>query len=254
MVRKIDDFGAYVADIVLVLDVIDLLLVVHEEERLRHKILQIVLNVFFVGLESHKPAPGQLVDLLNDSVIIFARMKLYLLNLLVVFLAFCEEYCLIVAADQMVPEHGLRLAYDFKHTFVQGELHDAVIELQDHYVHLIAANLLRNQLRALDLVIVEASKVIETISLFFIDDIDRYLIKLAAEQEQRVFDDIWVCLTVRIVQPEPRVRLERHQSNLLIVTNKEHDVTVCLLVLLEKLLLDHLRMVHEADELPLAQV
>ena len=52
----------------------------------------------------------------------------------------------------------------------------------------------------------------------------------------------------------PRVRFETHQTDLALAAHEEHDVAIGLLLLAEELLLDHLRVVDEANELPLAQV
>ena len=55
---------------------------------------------------------------------------------------------------------------------------------------------------------------------------------------------------------EPGVGLEAHQPYFptIDVPYKQHDVTICFFVLFETLLFDHLSMIDEADELPLAQM
>ena len=53
---------------------------------------------------------------------------------------------------------------------------------------------------------------------------------------------------------EPRVGFETHQAHLSFTSYKEHDITVCLFLFTEQLLLNHLRVINEADELPLAEV
>ena len=69
-----------------------------------------------------------------------------------------------------------------------------------------------------------------------------------------MLDDIGVSLVRRIIKTQPRVCLEGHEAKLIFASDEEHDITVGLLALLEELLFDHLRVVHEADELPLAQI
>ena len=114
MMGEVNDIGAGEADVVLVLDVEDLLLVVHDEERLSHLFLQVVLYVLSVGLESHEPAPRKLKDLLDDNIVVFVRMELDLFDLLSVARALREENGLIVSAHHVISEHGLRLADDFE--------------------------------------------------------------------------------------------------------------------------------------------
>ena len=66
-----------------------------------------------------------------------------------------------------------------------------------------------------------------------------------------MLDNIRVDLVGRLVKAQPRVRFEGHEAELIFPADKEHDITISLLAFLKKFLLNHLRVVHKAYELPL---
>ena len=92
------------------------------------------------------------------------------------------------------------------------------------------------------------------LQVFGWDDAD-----IATEYVEGLLDDVFVHFFWIFVVLQPWVRLEAHQSAYLVTIfvhalDKNHDVAVGFLDFLKTLLLDHLRMVHEADELPVAQM
>lgn len=84
-------------------------------------------------------------------------MEFQLIDLFCVTHRFSEVDLLIVSAYKVASHHCLRLAYNLKHASVERGLDNAVIELEDEHVLLHAAQSLRNQLRVLYFVVVEAS-------------------------------------------------------------------------------------------------
>ena len=98
MVRKVNDLFANEPDIVFILDQVDLLLVIHDEERLSHFSLQIILNILPISLKSHEPTSRQLEYLLLRRLILQAWVELNLNDLLGCTLTFGEKDLLIVPA------------------------------------------------------------------------------------------------------------------------------------------------------------
>ena len=86
-------------------------------------------------------------------------MELNLTDFVGTTVAFSVENKFIVASDHMSTKHDFWLADNFEDIVVERGLYDAVIELQDHHVLLIAALCLSNQLCTLYLIIVEASTI-----------------------------------------------------------------------------------------------
>ena len=62
----------------------------------------------------------------------------------------------LIAPHDVPPYHGFGLAYELAIFLVEGALHNAVVELNDHHEGDIAANGLGDQVSLLDLVTVEA--------------------------------------------------------------------------------------------------
>ena len=74
------------------------------------------------------------------------------------------------------------------------------------------------------------------------------------ENKDGLLEHVLVCDVWLFCELQPRIRLEAHQSSRISKSRQEHDVAVGLLALAKQLLFDHLSVVYEADELPLAQV
>ena len=70
-----------------------------------------------------------------------------------------------------------------------------------------------------------------------------------------MFDNVRVTLILifKLVVLEPGVALEAHQATPILHLDEQHHIAVRLLILVEAFLFDHLGVVHEADELPLAE-
>ena len=59
---EVDHFVDRKANIVLILQQVDLLLIVHDEKGLSHTILHVVLDAVSISFESNEPASSQLED------------------------------------------------------------------------------------------------------------------------------------------------------------------------------------------------
>ena len=118
---------------------------------------------------------------------------------------------------------------------------------------------MRDQLDILYFVSTEAPTV-EEFALFRLLNIVAFLVlgrrelNQATEKKNRLLEHVSVILARLLIKLKPRVRLEAHETILVVATNKKDDVTVSFLCLAVQALLDHLRMINEANELPLAQV
>ena len=79
-------------------------------------------------------------------------------------------------------------------------------------------------------------------------------VEFAAEQEQRLFERLFVLLRRRAVVLEPRIALEAHQSVGVQVADKECDITVLFVLPSVELGLCHLCVVDKRHEFPLAEI
>jgi len=95
-------------------------------------------------------------------------VELELLNLFGIAGCLSEVNLFIVATNEVASDHGLRLTDHFEDLFVQGGLHDTVIELDDEHILLDTAQALSNELHALHLVVIEPSANVVIIHLFSI--------------------------------------------------------------------------------------
>ena len=135
-------------------------------------------------------------------------------------------------------------------------MHDAVIELDDHRVVLSATQSLGNQLSVLNLIVIEAARVLLEISLIMVSYLSAMRVvrgqeaEMAAEHEDCLFVDIRINITGWLIELKPRIRLETHQAYLFSSFYQEHDIAISLLAFFKQPLLDHLRVVNEANELP----
>ena len=171
----------------------------------------------------------------------------------------CKEYLLVVATDEVPPNHSLRLANDFELTIIKGCLHNAVIELNDQHVLLVVSELARQKLDVLNLVTAEAPGILLRIFWgvlygLILLILRRYKLQFATEKKEGRLMNVLVLLTRLFHEFQPGVRLEAHKSVFILSANQNHDVTICLLRFTEELLFDHLRVIDEADKLPLAKV
>ena len=82
--RKVYNLLSYEANIVFIPQIVDLLLVIHDEERLRNLLFSIILNVFLIIFEGYKPTAGKLKDLFLRNLIRLGAMELDLVNFLCV--------------------------------------------------------------------------------------------------------------------------------------------------------------------------
>ena len=71
-------------------------------------------------------------------------MQLELENFLCVSGGFRKENFLVVASDHVAAKHGFGFAYNFENLLVQGGLHNAVVELENHCKLVVAAQLFRD--------------------------------------------------------------------------------------------------------------
>ena len=56
VMRKVDYLFRHKSNIILVHEQVDLLMVIHDEERLRHALYYIILDAIRIGLEGHHAA------------------------------------------------------------------------------------------------------------------------------------------------------------------------------------------------------
>ena len=187
-------------------------------------------------------------------------MELNLVNFFRISRAFSKVDELVVASDQVTPQHDFRLANHLENRLVQRSLDYTVIILKNEHVLLIASQRLRDQLRILDLIIVEPSTVSSDIFLSLWVDwlalliLGRDLQQAPTENEYRLLVDVGVGRTCLLVQAQPGVRLEAHQTHLMLSSDKKHDIAIGLFGLLKQLLFDHLGVIDKADEFPFAEV
>ena len=84
-------------------------------------------------------------------------MQLNLVDFLSVARGLRKEDLLVVASDHVTTQHGLWLADHFEDLLVERGLHDTVVELDDKHVLVETAESLRDELCALNLVIIEST-------------------------------------------------------------------------------------------------
>lgn len=142
MMRKVYNLLSYEANIVFIPQIVDLLLVIHDEERLRNLLFSIILNVFLIIFEGYKPTAGKLKDLFLRNLIRLGAMELDLVNFLCVAWSLGVEDSLVVAADDVSPQHGFRFTNDFEDLLVERSLYDTVIVLDYQHVLLITTECL----------------------------------------------------------------------------------------------------------------
>ena len=236
---------------------VNFLWIIHYEERLCDNFISvIVLNIFTIGLEGYQLASGQLVDLLLGDFIRLWDMELELIYLLWASLGLSIVDFLAVAADEVPADHLVGFTDETELIVIEWSLHDAVIELDDHRVVLRATQSLGNQLSVLNLIVIEAARVLLEISLIMVSYLSAMRVvrgqeaEMAAEHEDCLFVDIRINITGWLIELKPRIRLETHQAYLFSSFYQEHDIAISLLAFFKQPLLDHLRVVNEANELP----
>ena len=82
MMREIKNLLDLKTDIILVLQQVNLLLVIHDKQRLRHLLLSVILNVLTICLKRNKPTASQLKDLFHRNLVRHRIMELNLLDFL----------------------------------------------------------------------------------------------------------------------------------------------------------------------------
>ena len=75
MLAEVERLSNFEANTIVVSDLVNFLLVIHNVDRLRAVLFHIVMNVLAVGLESNDPAPRQLPDCLLGEFIRLRRME-----------------------------------------------------------------------------------------------------------------------------------------------------------------------------------
>ena len=80
MARKVNHIFDFEVQIILIHNMVNLLLVVHDEERLGNSFLfEIVLYIFSIGFEGHQPASRQLPNLSLGNFIGLRNMEFKLI-------------------------------------------------------------------------------------------------------------------------------------------------------------------------------
>ena len=110
-----------------------------------------------VGLKRHQPCACQLINLFLHNLVRLRRVELELLNLFGIAGCLSEVNLFIVATNEVASDHGLRLTDHFEDLFVQGGLHDTVIELDYEHILLDTTQALSNELHALHLIVIKPS-------------------------------------------------------------------------------------------------
>ena len=157
-------------------------------------------------------------------------------------------------------------------------MHDAVIELDHEHELLVAANDLADELAVLHFVIIKSLGISSMIFIILLDLRVRVIVcrndaDITVEDVDGLLDDVLVCFVGLLIISKPWIHLDAHKAAHLVLVfvfcvhifyafnviacsafDKYHDVTVGFFGFLKALLLHHLRVVHKADELPVAQV
>ena len=153
-------------------------------------------------------------------------------------------------------------------------MHNAVIELDHEHELLVASDDLADQLAVLNFVVVESLSISSVVVIVLLDLLVRVIVSwddadVAIEDVNGLLDDVFVRFVRLLIVSKPWIHLDAHETAHLVLVfiflvhilyafyviagstfDKHHDVTVCFFGLLEALLLDHLRVIHKADELP----
>ena len=108
-------------------------------------------------------------------LVCFRWVEFNLENLINITRRFSEKNLFIVASDQMPSDHSFRVADHFEKVSIKRRLHDAVIELDNEHVLLVATEAFRDQLACLNLIIIVALLVlymlVQTLLNFFTSQI-----------------------------------------------------------------------------------
>lgn len=148
-------------------------------------------------------------------------------------------------------------------------MHDTVVELDYQHELLICAQSLCYQLTVLNFVIIESLTELQMVFKVLINSVPLPVLcwdntDVTTKDEEALLVNVLISVVRLLVILEPGVILETYQAALFeswaaiflkaSSLNENHDVTISFLALFKAFLLDHLRVVDKADELPFTEM